>query len=101
MQLAVSRLFVVVWLISDIMTTSTELQSKRHHWKRAENEKLMLCYYAAKPNVYGFRKQLHDLWYKRNGNSAIYSSFNEQRLFGQARSLLQHEYFTDPELSTG
>ena len=54
MQLAVSCLLLVAWLIWNIMATSAELQSRRHHWTRAENEELMLCYYAAEPSVHGF-----------------------------------------------
>ena len=38
------------------------------------------------------------MWQERNGDNIVYSTFNEQRLCGQARSLLQRKYFTDAEL---
>ena len=77
---------------------STESRPGRHYWTRAENEELIICYYAVRPSIYGFRRRLHDLWQERNSDNIVYSTFNEQRLCGQARSLLQHKYFTDAEL---
>ena len=99
MWLAMSHLLLAVGLIWNILVTSTELQSGRRHWTRAENEELMVCYCAGKPSIYGFCKWLDYLWYKWNSSNTIYLSFNEQRLCGQVCSLLQHQYFTDPELS--
>jgi len=94
MQLAVSRFFFVVWLIWNLMATSTG----KHHWTRLENEELSSCYYSSQPSVRGYRKCLYDIWHQRNGSNAIYSTFNEQKLCGQAQSLLKRKYFTDVEL---
>jgi len=94
MQLAVSRILFVVWVIWNLMATSTD----RHCWTRVENEELLSCYYSSRPSVRGYRKRLYDLWHQRNGSNALYSTFNEQRLCGQAQSLLKRNYFTDVEL---
>jgi len=64
---------------------------------RPENKELMFCYYTSHPNIHGFCKRLYELWHKRNTDS-IYSSFSEQKLCGQVRSLQKHDYFTSVEL---
>jgi len=94
MQLAVSHILFVVWFIWNLMATSTG----KHCWTRVENEELLSCYYSSRPSVRGYRKRLYDLWHQRNGSNAVYSTFNEQRLCGQAQSLLKRNYFTDVEL---
>ena len=80
------------------MASSTQTTLKRHNWTRSENEELMTCYYAVHPSERGFRRRLFELWHQRNCDT-IYSSFSEQKLCGQVRSLLKREYFSDVELN--
>jgi len=81
-----------------MMASSTQTTLKRHNWTRSENEELMTCYYAVHPSERGFRRRLFELWHQRNCDT-IYSSFSEQKLCGQVRSLLKREYFSDVELN--
>ena len=89
---------VVFWTVVGITWNNMESDQGKHHWTRTENEELMFCYYTSHPNVRGFRKRLYDLWHERNTDS-IYSSFSEQKLCGQVRSLQKREYFTSVELN--
>jgi len=80
------------------MASSTQTTLTRHNWTRPENEELMLCYYVVRPSERGFCKRLFELWHHRNCDST-YSTFSEQKLCGQVRSLLKLDYFSDVELS--
>ena len=67
--------------------------SKRRKWTSQENKILMECYLLSEPKIRGYRKRMLSLWLQK-----VMFWVSEQRLLGQANTILRNSWMTELEI---
>ena len=75
-------------------STSSSTTGKRKKWTIEDNKEIMFCYYKAKPDEFGYRHRLYDIWQNRNKDAKI----REQNLADRARHIQRKNYMTKIQL---
>ena len=75
-------------------STSSSTTGKRKKWTIEDNKEIMFCYYKAKPDEFGYRHRLYDIWQNRNKDAKI----TEQNLADRARHIQRKNYMTKVQL---